>query len=438
MAPTTHPEIGEIVKEHLKLDQRNWRGYLRTCDLGHAHTLNASLGKTTFTTIGQIFEICMAKDREKPCALHCKPLEAQMTDQTRLKMFEALAKLLLERRRDTALSWNRTLSSPSVRNGQPPAGLSGRSRSGSLPSMGASNVVRTPVGRPVNPSCEVTAYIYVSGKHNPVTVVAKGTPRDRVVEFVFGQPKIYEAIGVDPASRHKPTYEMWHDWLRTWSIYPKPHQAVFLAPGESVLYREQSIAALPNLDHYIAKLKPPPTIERQALVKVRDILIPEPLSAPTRRLIGPAREPCTPTPSQRQASTTTSSASQYASRRTSLGAGSASSSFPDSPRMLTSVEVAAASLENHDASSKRARPHKRPLVVPTGEAIELSDEEDVRPKRRRHALPSGPVIDLTDDETTTGEPRKEVVGTRRATKALGKGKAVEVIELSSDDEDMSL
>ena len=49
----------------------------------------------------------------------------------------------------------------------------------------------------------------LQGPTKPMVIRAVGTPRDNVVEFTFGQPKVYDALGIDAASRRKPAYKIW-------------------------------------------------------------------------------------------------------------------------------------------------------------------------------------------------------------------------------------
>ncbi|KAH9855094.1 hypothetical protein C2E23DRAFT_714463, partial [Lenzites betulinus] len=95
------------------------------------------------------------------------------------------------------------------------------------------------------------------GRHNPLVIDAKGTPRDEVVEFRFKQPAIHTALQIDPLDPQTPVYTMWHHTAQDWAIYPKAHQVVFLAPGERVLYRDLYVSKTPNLDHYKALLLAP-------------------------------------------------------------------------------------------------------------------------------------------------------------------------------------
>ncbi|KAI0352178.1 hypothetical protein OH77DRAFT_1460993 [Trametes cingulata] len=134
-------------------------------------------------------------------------------------------------------------------------GRRGRSAT-SAGSATSSRSERGAVGRPVNPTCEVTVYVYAPGGQKPLVIRAIGTPRDNVVEFVFGQRKIKEELGIHASSGPRPTYLYYNRTIGNWALYPKPHQPLFLAPGERVLYREEYVFNLPNLAFYVAQLLP--------------------------------------------------------------------------------------------------------------------------------------------------------------------------------------
>ncbi|KAJ3019696.1 hypothetical protein NUW54_g15 [Trametes sanguinea] len=82
-------------------------------------------------------------------------------------------------------------------------------------------------------------------------VVAKGTPRDKLIGFVFNQPAIVAGLGLDPTARKKDQDFLW--WDRTVGDccrYPKLHQPLFLAPGEAVLYRDSYVYDMPQLSFF--------------------------------------------------------------------------------------------------------------------------------------------------------------------------------------------
>ncbi|KAI0361620.1 hypothetical protein OH77DRAFT_1585696 [Trametes cingulata] len=221
-------------------------------------------------------------------------------------------------------------------------------------SQGSIRSERGPVGRPANPTCEVIVYIYVPGKHAPLVVHATGTPRDNVVEFVFGQRKIHDALGVDAATRPKPTYLIYNRTIEGWAMYPKAHQSLFIAPDERLLYREEYVFATPNLDYYLALL----------------------LSADRGRPLLPQPSPWT-----------------YASHRASApgtpSPPSASSSLGQSPpRMLSSPEMAEMDLK-HPAPATDVKRNKRVRSASPGP----------RSTRRKLIPPPNNVgmIDLTGD-----------------------------------------
>ncbi|KAI0360937.1 hypothetical protein OH77DRAFT_1586427 [Trametes cingulata] len=132
-------------------------------------------------------------------------------------------------------------------------GPMGRSRvSGASGSSNRSD--RGPVGRPVNPTCKVIVYVYIPGEEKPMVINAAGTPRGNVVEFVFGQSNIKDALRDLPGAGAKRTYLYYNRTIGDWTLYPKPHQPLFLAPDERALYREENVSKLPNLNYYVAQL----------------------------------------------------------------------------------------------------------------------------------------------------------------------------------------
>ncbi|KAH9852430.1 hypothetical protein C2E23DRAFT_859795 [Lenzites betulinus] len=407
--------VRAIVEEELQTAGIVWRSKLHKCPLGSRHGINTSFGGATFRNAGLVFEICLSPMR---CYHHQKPLVPEAYMRTRFNIWVRISalepppnnndilggKAILEREsiRDdilaldpSALATPRTAyrvgrrslhlsspaSSPSRRSG------SSTSRHSSRSSTGSSQ--RGPLGRPPNPVCEVIVYVYVQGRHNPWVIHAQGTPRDEVVEFRFRQPSIATMLQIDVNNPFPDVYTMWHRASKTWSTHPKPHQAVFLAPGERVLYRELYVSQTPNLEHYLALLLPP-------------------IGAPDTRALVPA------TPSS------------YASLRRKADSPRLpkTHSLPGSPVMVPDLDQLPFHLDDLPEPSKPVKRSGSPLTT-------------LRPKRRRtgNGNVKGETIDLTlDDMVLPPQPSglPSVVRTRRGRK--GKGKAfslsADVIEIS--------
>ncbi|KAI0348833.1 hypothetical protein OH77DRAFT_546979, partial [Trametes cingulata] len=95
----------------------------------------------------------------------------------------------------------------------------GSSRS-SHGSVSSSRSERGTVGRPVNPNtCEVVVYVYAPAEQKPRTINAVGTPRGNVVEFVFGQAKIKDALGLHTGAGPKQTYLFYNRTIGGWALY---------------------------------------------------------------------------------------------------------------------------------------------------------------------------------------------------------------------------
>ncbi|KAJ3014547.1 hypothetical protein NUW54_g1280 [Trametes sanguinea] len=81
--------------------------------------------------------------------------------------------------------------------------------------MGAASATR---GRPANPTCEVTVYVYGRNKELPDEILATGIPRDHLIEFVFNQQAIIDALRLDTKARHKDReYVRWDRTINGWS-----------------------------------------------------------------------------------------------------------------------------------------------------------------------------------------------------------------------------
>ncbi|KAH9856058.1 hypothetical protein C2E23DRAFT_856768 [Lenzites betulinus] len=276
--------VRQIVDEELRASGVTWRSWLHPCLHGARHGIVKSYGGSEFANAGIVFELCL--NLRGKCMHHTKPLVPHLYIRRRLNIWTRIAaldppvngSLLLASEatlmkgnlreeledEDEASALSRQLATPSstasLRLGSPSSTTSVRtfntlSRSSSVSSALSSQ--RGRLGRPPKPICDVLVYVYIPGRHNPLLIDAKGTPRDEVVEFCFSQPAIIAALQILPAEAHKVVYTMWHHNAQSWSPYPKAHQRVFLAPGERVLYRDMYLATTPNLEHYKALLLPP-------------------------------------------------------------------------------------------------------------------------------------------------------------------------------------
>ncbi|KAI0324344.1 hypothetical protein GY45DRAFT_1340857 [Cubamyces sp. BRFM 1775] len=288
MPVPTDPRVKDVVDTRLASERVQWKRFLRPCTAGGSHMVSSSYGNSTWDHVGQIFEIsgkCLADTR---CKLHSVPLEAQMTKSTRHAMLSDLISLnpppygkeihrasaimmraiiademeleqtqghsTLGAPRTAGSLWASTCSSSAgeASDGSRPSTPSGLSQTSSRRSSVCSE--RGAVGRPANPTCEVIVYAYAPGPNKPMVIRAVGTPRDNVVEFTFSQPKVYDALGIDAASRKKPTYKVWSRSIGDWASYPKAHHPLFLAPEERVLYREEYVYHLPDLEYIKSQL----------------------------------------------------------------------------------------------------------------------------------------------------------------------------------------
>ncbi|KAH9902472.1 hypothetical protein C8Q73DRAFT_785145 [Cubamyces lactineus] len=267
--------VRTIVKRALADERVRWSSFLHPCPLGSRHLAQACYGaKNNWDSVGFVLEICLSQEG---CAHHKTLLRCQLSNKSRLQLIQALWELdpppyndplrraittvmradlreVLEAEERAATRARDAERAPNP--GTPRSSSSVRPRTISTSSTRSASRDGGPVGRPVNPTCQVIAYIYVPGHHNPLVVRAVGTPRDPVVEFVFGQPAIYEALGIDPKSRAKPKYLVWNRSIDGWASHPKPHQSLFLIPGERVLYKEEYVSFLPQLDYYKSQLLP--------------------------------------------------------------------------------------------------------------------------------------------------------------------------------------
>ncbi|KAH9846524.1 hypothetical protein C2E23DRAFT_890777 [Lenzites betulinus] len=283
MAPPIDNRVRDIVDEELDAANISWLSKLQICPQGTRHKPVRSYGGTNFTNTGMVFELCLGPEK---CHHHKKPMLAHQSLAARLAIWVRVASLdppanhsevlkaeaiiMRENMRDelNVARSNPQFSSPSVnrptRASLPlssPATAAWRrsntsqSRSASRSSMASSH--RSTLGRPHNPVCEVVVYVYLPGRRNPLVIHAEGTPRDDVVEFKFSQPTVLRDLQIDLKDPHKPVYTMWHQTAQIWSMYPKAHHSVFLAPGERVLYREMYVSETANLEHYKALLLPP-------------------------------------------------------------------------------------------------------------------------------------------------------------------------------------
>ncbi|KAH9885217.1 hypothetical protein C8Q73DRAFT_795898 [Cubamyces lactineus] len=250
---------------------------------------------------------------------------------------------------------------------------------------------------------------YVAGRGTPLVVRAVGTPRDTVVEFVFGQPAIYDALAIDPKSRQKPLYLVWNRSIRGWSHYPKPHQPLFLVPGERVLYKEAYVSSLPQLEYYQSQLLP--ADRERADTRYASLA-----SLPERRQDSPGPPPLAP--SLPGAPPRISSPQIHGLIETPVPEAPSNSSFPFTPKRprcdpsriidLTSDEEAAHS------SSASPTPIASPLVetpasmTPSGcgglpqrqhkRAVSGSGSDLPSVSKRARSGPSH-VIDLTVDDS---------------------------------------
>lgn len=244
-------------------------------------------------------------------------------------------------------------------------------------------------------------------------IVANGTPRNKLIEFTFSQPKVNDTLGINGASRQKPTYKFWTRSISDWSDFPKAHHPLFLAPGERVLYRDLYVENTPNLANYIAQLLP---CDRERAA---------------RPLLAQPPVPGLPPPPQPM-----KGGCSAVSRANELEAGPIErESFPT---MLSEAEMEdiGRAIEEAEASSV-AKGKKRAAASRDGERkqrrktggeggvidLTLDDATTARSAKR-----SGPLIDLTLDEKDSGGPSKK--GKSGASRSKTFPADADVIELS--------
>ncbi|KAI0324999.1 hypothetical protein GY45DRAFT_1375112 [Cubamyces sp. BRFM 1775] len=262
--------------------------------------------------------------------------------------------------------WASTHRSASEASSSRPSTPSGPLRAPSHTSSVGSE--RSSVGRPANPTCEVIVYAYAPGPTKPMVIRAVGTPRDNVVEFTFGQPKVYDALGIDAASRRKPAYKIWSQAIEDWSSYPKAHHPLFLAPGERVLYREEYVHHLPDLEYIKSQL----TSQDRSLAG-RPVGLPLPAgivsTSPLSLQAGPAFRSSPPLLMSRTMDREHSACSSDATVSAMAGKGKKRAHQPDSE---PSTKRTKSSL-----SSGRTRP-----VQPPRSVIEISDSDSEGTSRK--------------------------------------------------------
>ncbi|KAI0325212.1 hypothetical protein GY45DRAFT_1215509, partial [Cubamyces sp. BRFM 1775] len=258
--------VSALVDTAVAAEGRPWARLLHGCSKGARHGYQASYGQKQWEHVGYVFEQLKPESRLK--LLH--ELSRLVPPPYQRPVFQAEAIMwagilrdeieVADRRTTSAsrrqaakeLDREQRLSNINVR----PRDQAGNHRPRSADSVSSDRNERSSVGRPVNPSCEVLVYVYVPGRVLPLFIRAVGTPRDNVVEFLFGQDAVYGSLGIDAKSRTKPSYMFWNREARGWTLYPKPHQPMFLLPGERLLYKDAYVSHLERLDYYKSQLLP--------------------------------------------------------------------------------------------------------------------------------------------------------------------------------------
>lgn len=247
-----------------------------------------------------------------------------------------------------------------------------------------------------------------------------------------------DLLGIDKTSRNKKTFLLWLWDAEQWSEYPKAHSAMFLPPGEALLYKAEEVYDMPGLREYQERVLPVAFAARRVASDLGDFEEPEPLpsllqhaadsvnfpsSSPATvrhpRSLTPARVPSPPGEDRRSFSPqrwTSSRSPDYRPARFSPSPVS-SPDLPDAREMVrrhwgaslvpTKVEsVAGPSIKaesvagpSHTSATLSKRRARSPSAGPSHKRVRSTYGVDAKREWQEHTLgDEADVIDLSDDD----------------------------------------
>ncbi|KAL1937502.1 hypothetical protein VTO73DRAFT_13154 [Trametes versicolor] len=237
---------------------------LRACPRGANHMYQPSFGHNDFAKTGIVYDVCLykpVKDGPPRCPVAICAL--QMSKEKRIELLRTISELEMPPYNNERYATDALLASMRLRRGEdewPPTPTTPARRQ--TPRTSHSNTrsgtsaASSRIGRPRNPTTTVTVYIYAEDGFPPLEIAANAIDRGARVEFTFGQPLLNDLLGIDKTSRNKKTFLLWLWDAEQWSEYPKAHSAMFLPPGEALLYKAEEVYDMPGLREYQERVLP--------------------------------------------------------------------------------------------------------------------------------------------------------------------------------------